>query len=219
MARDFKLPDDVEHAAVEQLLSKTWEEHEALEHAGYVLFPDKIFRRRKDGSIEEKAVMLRVPRMPEQRKARVMARTMAAEDELDPRFDRDMIEDLETLCLLSMAIRNSSDPFEPWEEDPRVLERIWDKSSLTAVWARLDALTTLIDPRPQSITNAEMLVLLAKISKERNLGPLAAYGSDAQTSFVTTMADLLLSYLDPKSSSEPSEPSTVGESQSTNLSS
>ena len=207
MTESFKLPADIDDHVVAQLLGQSWEQLEILEVKGYLMFPDVICRMLPDKTYEQKKIYLRIPRMPEMRQARVMARKIAEDDGLNPLADRDMIEDLETVCILTMAIRNDTDPFEPWVEDPKELEKYWDKSSLAQLWHKLDAIMVKVDPRPQTIGKEEMLMLISKISKERHLGPLAVYGSDAQAFFVTFMADLALSYLASKSSSDPSEPS------------
>lgn len=195
MPSDFDLPEDLYPHVVQQLMEKSWAELEVLEHAGYLLFPDEIYRRMRDGTFERKKVRLRLPRTNERRAARVQARAWAEEDKLDPELDKDLIDELETLCLLSVAIRDATPPHSPFEPDPKVLERTWDKPSLVQVWRKLDALYHVVDPAPDKISEGEMLALMAKLSKERHLGPLAAYGSAAQTTFVVTMADRLLSSL------------------------
>ncbi len=205
----FDLPEGTREAAVEQLIGKSWEELEVLEVAGRLLFPEKILRRTKSGMCEEIPVLIQIPRSHELRKARVEARRIAKKDGLDPKLDRDLIDELETVCTLSHAIRNTKPPdHEPWEPFPRTLEEKYDKSSLAQIWAKIDALTRVVDPAPDSISQDEMIALASAIAKERNLGPLFVYGSGAQTTFVVTMADLLVSSLASKSSSEPSEPST-----------
>jgi len=207
MTIDFELPDDVHEHVAKQLLGKTWDEIEVLEHAGYLLFPAELYRRRRDGTFETIAVCLRVPRMPDIRKARLKARTIAANEGLDHKLDAGAVADLETVCILAEAIRNSTAPHEPMIPDPLELERVWDKTSLVQLWAKLDGLNHVIDPRPHDITEIEMLALLARLAKEQTLAPLAVYGSGAQAYFVTTMAARLLTLLESKSSSEPSDAS------------
>lgn len=204
-----KMPETTHEHVVEQLIGKDWGELEVLEHASYLLFPDKLYKRNVSGGFDEKRVMLRVPRPHELRKARTMARSIAAEDGLDPKLDRDLIEDIETICILSMAIRDGdSSVFEPWMEDPRKLEKSYDKASLMQIYAKLDSLMKVVDPAPDDISEVEMFALMGAITKERNLSPLLVYGSGAQTTFVVTMAERYMNLLVSKSSSEPSEPST-----------
>jgi hypothetical protein len=187
---------------VEQLLGKSWGELEVLEHAGYLLFPDNIYKRRKDGTFDSVKVMLRLPRQHELRKARVQARGIAVKDGIDLDRDRDLFGDVETVCILAMAIRNSTPPHEPMIPDPLELERDYDRACLMQVWAKIDALHRLVDPAPHEIGEREMFALVAAIAKERSIYPLAVYAADLQATFVVTMACLLNPLLEPKPSSE-----------------
>lgn len=204
------IPGDVHDHVIAQLLSKDWGELEVLEHAGYLLFPDVLLRRQRDGSFKQEPVMLRVPREPDMRKARVEARAIFKKEGLDEKLDRVMFSNLESFCILAEACRNVSPPHEPWVPDARDLEKNYDKASLMQLWEKLERLNDVVNPAPEKISPQEMLVLLAAIAKERNIGPLAVYGSAAQTSFVVTMVDLLLSLSESKSSSELSEHLTQG---------
>ena len=97
----LNLPDDVHDHVIDQLIGKDWEGIEELEeHAGYLLFPSKIYKRNKKGGFDETPIMIRVPRQHELRKARVEARARANEEGLDPKLDADQIDDLENICLL-----------------------------------------------------------------------------------------------------------------------
>ena len=202
---DIKFSDDVHEHVIAQLLSKDWSELQVLEHYGYILFPEKLYRRKPNGSFEEKEIYLRVPREPELRAARVSSRKIAESEGLDLDRDRDLVETLECICILSVAIRNNTKPYEPWEPDPKILEKTWDRGSLTQLWAKLNEYMRVIDPRPETISKEEMIVLMANIAKEGNIYPLHVYGQVAQNSFIITMANLSLSYLESKSSSEPLE--------------
>ena len=199
---DFNLTDESSEHIVHQLLCKSWGEFEALEFAGYLLFPDRIYKREKSGKFQEIDIVLRVPREPELRKARVQARQIATEDGLDPLLDSDMVDNLEVICTLAISIRNCSSPHEPWEPDPRTLEANYDKQSLTQIWAKLQAFAEIINPAPEQISEDEVYALLCAIAKERNIRPLLVYGPDARNTFVATMASRLLSYMESKSSSE-----------------
>ena len=209
-----KLPDSVHDHVVDQLVGRTWGEIEVLEHAGYLLFPEKLYKRNRKGGYDPVDICLRVPREHELRQARVLARQIALADNLDLDRDRDLVDDLEIVCILSLAIRNADPPHEPWVPDPRKLEETYDRSSLMQLWAKLDNLTQVLDPRPETISEEEMIALMSALSKERNLSPLLVYGSEAQTFCVVTMADRLLSSLASRSSSAPSEPSTPASSLS-----
>jgi hypothetical protein len=199
--------DDAYPHVVEQLLGKSWGELEVLEHYGYLLFPDSIYKRKKDGTFDEIKVCLRVPRQHELRKARVEARRIAMEDGLDLDRDKDLFNDLETICILSMAIRNRATPHESMIPEPRELERDYDRACLMQIWAKLDALHQVVDPAPHKISEEEMFALIAAIAKDRSISPLAVYAADSQANFVIFTASLLASFLVSKSSSEPSDSS------------
>jgi hypothetical protein len=81
---------------------------------------------------------------------------------------------------------------------------------MTALYAQLMVLSELVNPQPNQISQDEMLAFIAAIAKERNILPLAVFGSDSQASFIISMAELLWSLLESKSSSEQSAPSTPG---------
>lgn len=205
---DLKLPETTHEHVVEQLIGKDWGELKVFEKGDYLLFPDNLYKRNVEGGFDKKPIMIRVPRPNELRKARVMARGIAAKDGLDPKLDRDLIEDLETICILTMVIRNDTEPYEPWIEDPVELESTYDKVSLMQIWAKMDALLRVVDPAPAEISEPEFYALTCAIAKERNISPLLVYGSEVQTTYVVTMVDRYLTSLASKSSSEPLEPST-----------
>lgn len=198
----FDLPSDVHDHVIAQLLGRDWGELEVLEHYGNLLFPEKLYKRKKDGTFESKDIMLRIPREPDLRKARVTARKMAIDDGLDLDRDSDLVETIECICTLSIAIRNNTEPHEPWEPNPRLLEKNWDRSSLTQLWAKLNEYANIIDPRPDKLSAEEILVLMANIAKEKNIYPLHVYGPASQNSFIVIMAGLLMNYLESKSLSE-----------------
>lgn len=194
---DFSLPDNVYEHIQEALKGKQWgEDAGVLEHAEYLLFPAEVLKRKVGGEFDRIPVRLRVPREHEMRKARVDARSIMETDGLDPMQNRDLFLNVETFCILAQSIRNNTPPHEPWEPDPRQLERRYDKASLMAIWAKLDALAKIVDPRPDELSAPELVGLIAAVAREGNTGPLAVYGSHAQASFIVTMAKLCAISLD-----------------------
>jgi len=187
-----------------QLLSKDWAQLEVIEHHGDMLFPEKLYRRKLDGTFENIDVLVRIPRDPDLRAARVQAREIASEEKLDLNRDADLIEQLETICVMARCVLNAKpgkDPrdgatfHEPWELDPRMLEKKYDRACLTQLWTKLDALTHVLDPRAHTMGKEELIAVIAAIAKVRNISPLHVYAPAAQNTCIVSMADLLLSLL------------------------
>lgn len=189
---------------LEQLLCKSWEQLEVIESEGHLMFAESLYRRSVTGGFTEEKVMVRVPREPDLRKARVQARRWALEDGLDLDRDQDLVEQLETLCVMSMVICNFKSAIDPrtqkefreaWEPDPKALEKRYDRGSLEQLWAKIDALAHVIDPRPNTLGEEETLALISAIARARTVAPLHAYGPGAQESCIVFMARALLSSL------------------------
>jgi len=182
----------------QELLDMTWGELEAIEFNDRLLFPHTIVRIRAGGKREKIPVMLRVPREPETRAARIKAREWAQDIGLNPQLDPDLFDNLDTMVVLADAIRNTAAPHEPWVPDPRELEAQYDRPSLEAAWARLEALRRVIDPRTDELDEESFLALVAMIAKKAEIDPLVALDSDGQTSFIVRMAVRLQSYQESK---------------------
>lgn len=180
-------------ALINLVLNKNWDELEAVEYAGYLLFPDEILKRKKDGTFERVPVMVRVPREHEMRKSRIDARNWAKEEGLDPELDPDLFDNMDSMCTLAQAIRSTSPPHEPFEPDPKRLERVYDRPSLDALWAKIQGYREVLDPRPSSLTEEQTMAIIGAVAKARNTVPLAALGGRSQTSLVVTMASRLTS--------------------------
>ncbi len=203
------LKDDTREHVAEQIVGKTWEELKVVEFADYLLFPEKLYRRSSDGSFATTDIYLRVPRENENRKARALARAICAKDGIDPKLDPELLDNLDVICTLSVAVRNTSDPYEPWEPDPESMEKRYDKESLIHLWNKLEVLNDVINPRPQDITEAEMLAVVAAIVKERSIAPLHVFDGPAQNTCILFMAQLCQTLVDFKLSSESSTSSTA----------
>lgn len=199
----------IDHALAIQIASTPWEDLETFEAHGYTHFPEVLLRRvgGKDG-FEDIKIALRIPRPHERRKARVESRAAALADGLNLEQDKDLIDDLENIHLLSMAIRNRTAPYEPMVPDPSELEKMYDHVCLAQLWAKLNSLISIVDPRPNDLSREEVLHVIMQIAKTQEIYPLHVLGSHSQTACITTMANLSVTYLDSKSSSEPSDSST-----------
>lgn len=195
-----------------ELMHATWEELGVVEHADYLLFPDKLTRMLKNGTVDETPVMLRVPRDHEVRKARAWARSQAVDDGLDLDRDADLVQNLQDLHLLALAVRNSSAPYEALVPDPLRLERTYDKPCLTRLWKRVDVISHRLYPGEDELSPEEVVVLIARVAKERNIGPLVDYALAAQSTFVLYMVDRLLNLERARLSEELSDSSTPASS-------
>lgn len=204
-----KVSDDDRGHVLEQIRSKRWDELGVLEHGGRLLFPEKIFARNpKTGKFEGTPVLLRVPRGDDLRKARIEARSIAKDEQLDEKEDAGLFSDLETLCILWLSIRETADPYGPFAMDPRDLEKRFDRPSLEQTNFRLTEYRRIIDPNVSGIPEDELAVVTAAIVTRQNLLPLAVYDSATQTRFVVTLATLHQVFLTARSSLGSPEPST-----------
>ena len=183
------------------LRQKTWGELGILEARGYTMFPSEVVRR-VGSEVERIPVLLRVPREPDLRAARLDARKMAHEAGLDPKLDADLIRNYEVICTLARVMHNPEPPnYEPWEPFPNELEKNYDREVLMHVWQQIDELRRLVDPMPDELTPDEFLALVTSIAKGRSVLPLAVFGQDAQAGCIITMASRLCDSLPSKSSS------------------
>jgi hypothetical protein len=202
--------DKSSNHVMQQLIGRDWAGLEVLERDGRLYFPDKIYRRRADGEFEGVDVLLQVPREPDLRWARMQARRLAAASDppLDLDRDADLVSNLESMCLISRCMRDADVPAREYDPDPEHLEASWEKPALTQIYEKLDRLMQVVDPRPESIDEGQMMAAVAAIVQARNILPLAVFGQGAQVTCVVTMADRLVSLLESKSSSGSSEDST-----------
>lgn len=175
----------------EQLFKKSWDELQAIENNDRVLFPDHIKKRKADGTVDRVDVMFQVPREPDHRAAKIKARTIGIKEGFDLDRDKDVFEQLENICLLSICIRNKTHPYEPWEPDPLALEKKYDSSSLSAAYDAMDCYAGMIDPRPDDLSEMDCWSLVAAMAKAKNTYPLLVCGRDSQSTLVLFMADQL----------------------------
>lgn len=177
---------------VQEILKRSWADLQVLEFQGHLLFPFQIVRYTTSGR-ELIDVALQVPREPISRKARLQARAWAKRVDLNPTLDMDLFDNMDTMCLLSLCIRNITAPHEPWEPDPEVLEDRYERPSLDAAWARIEALRMVIDPQEGVVDEDTFALLVATIAKKGNIDPLAVLDSSGLQSFIVRMASLLQS--------------------------
>lgn len=202
------MTDKPPHETAARLASMSWENLEAIEFEGdgSVLFPDVLSKRNSKGQIITEPIMLRVPRNPDLRWARAKAREIFAADGLNPEENASLFDDCELVCTLSRCIRNTTPPHEPWEPDPLRLERYYDRNSLRQLWGKVNEISVLVNPQESELDEQTMLAIIAAIAEARNLLPLHVCASQSRENLVIFMADRLMSLMESRSSSEPSEP-------------
>jgi hypothetical protein len=197
--------DDQFPHVLEQLTKSRWEDLLVKEHDGRLLFPDKIYRRGQTGEFDGIPVMIRVLRQHELRQARIAARKRAIDEGLDLDRDKDLISNMEAIHALSMALRDPENPNTPFDPFADKLEENYDFDSLLQVYEKLDRYTLALNPRPETVSEADIVAMAAAISEAQSIAPLAAYGQVAQSTCIVYMAELLTSLQRMKSSSDSSE--------------
>jgi hypothetical protein len=224
----------------DQMLKKSWAELEVVERGERLLFPEKLWKRVKDGRFQVTPIMVQVPRLDEMRTARAMAHRIAAADGIDPKRDPIEFENIENVCIMSWAVRDATSPYSFMFAaskdlpDPRMLEKKFDEGSLAHLWARLKPYKDLLNPQLSKLTRADFMAVIAAVAERRDIAPLHAIDGPAQNSCIVTMACLLhslmtrlslslsseTSMLEPSgsesstSSSEETEPSEIPEPES-----
>jgi hypothetical protein len=195
-----------------ELSAAKWEQLEAVEAGDELHFPDVLHVRRKTGEFEPVPVMFAVPLQPTMRKARVLAKQLAARDKIDQEADKNLFDDLENACILWYAIRSATPPFEPYAYDVDALEKKFGRDVLKLAWQKLEGYRRVVDPRPASITKEQCLAVVGSIAGRRAISPLLVFDGPAQTACIVFMASLLQSFLTQLSSPPSSESSTPGPS-------
>jgi len=173
------------------IADKGWAELEALEFSGRLYFPDAIKRRGKTGGIEEIPICIRVPRKDEKRTARLEARTWTQKIDIDTEKDKDLFDDLDTLCILARAIREVTEPHEQHQQ-AEWLESHYDSGSLAQIWDRLQVYDQMLDPRTETLTEDQFWGTVLAIGRTRSGLPLTEYAPSLQRSFLLSVVDQAL---------------------------
>lgn len=169
---------------IPELGNRTWDELEVIEHPdGGLLFKDEI-RRKLPKGWERVPVRVRVPRPAHNVEARANARRLFAQNkDLDPERDKDMFDELEQFCLLSIAIRDPESLGQ--HADPEELAAQYDEESLKDVLERMQVYKRLLDPRDEIGDDTDKFWLtLLKVDRVGHLGPLTDIAGREQPSFV-----------------------------------
>jgi len=174
-----------------EIANKTWEELEVIEQGDRLLFPDTIRRRTKTGALEETKILVRVLRKNERRSARMEAREWAKRANVDPEKDPALFDDMDTLCILARAIRESAPPHDQFQQ-AEWLEQHFDDSSLAALWDRYPVYESMLDPRLDAPTEDDFWKCIVGIGRSRNILPLTGFAPRSQHSCILSMADAAL---------------------------
>lgn len=187
--------------AVKATQQANWAELGIVESKGELFLPVKLRRRRADGELDERPAMLRVPTAQHRLKSRVRARKWADEQGLAAQ-DQDLISELENYWLLSFALRDAKAPHDQMYPDGPSLHQAIEQASLRELWAKLDFLGDLLDPRYGELDDEEMWKVIEQIAVRGEPGPLAELASLSQAICITFMAKAAWRSRSAKSSSE-----------------
>lgn len=178
---------------IPELGGRTWEELEVVTHGdGHLLFADKIRRRKRDGTLEEIPVRVRVVRVKELAEARAETRAwFARHKELDADRDKDLFDDLEQVCILAHAVRTNDPPYSQFASADE-LARDYDEASLQDLIGRINVMRQLIDPRESCLTPDQVWSKIFAVAKRGHLLPLTDIAGHEQPSCVVFMASQAL---------------------------
>lgn len=194
------------------IAGKTWEELGAVEHEQRLLFPDAIRRVRADGATEEVAILVRPLRKHERRSARLYARAWAKKEGVDPQVDPQLFDDMDTMSILAMAIREPKPPYEQHQQ-PEWLEQHYDAASLAQVWDRYQVWEDATDPRVEAASQEDLWRTILEIGRSRSVLPLTGFAPHLQRNCILSMADLSLTSPTLQSFLESRDSSTAGPSR------
>lgn len=147
------------------------------------------------GELQDVHLRARIPRMPERLRAAKNAEDYwtANFGTLDRDKHADKFEDLETMALLSEALRDDA-PEDTFPQHRKLAELIseYDPGPLFDAWERITMLEETLDCKVVTeLTPAETLEMAIRIARFRNLDPLRAIASHARDGLIVCMAVLL----------------------------
>lgn len=200
--------DRVDAAVQRHLEAGSWDDLGVVEHEGGLHFPAKLQRRKADGSLRTVDVMLRCPTNAQRMKARVRSREWAAELKLDLDKDRDLVDELETYELLAFCVRDSAAPFDQHVFDGKALFKDFLSPELSALWARLNVIIDVTDPRFGELGPAEIWEVAKRIAAHGEPSPLGDLPGFEQATCITFLAREALK--SPTAPSSARSPSTSG---------
>ena len=206
MKKKYILPEDKKH--MENMINKSWDDLKVIEHNEIerLLVPGVISKRKLDGTFETTDIMIRPLRENELRKCRTMARVIAKEDGIDEEKDKQLFENIEEICKLTFAIRETEHPHISVEDNPRHFEKKFDKHTIRDMVSQLDHANDLLNPRLSDLTENELMVIISKVATEENMRPFLLLEPGTAQKLIVFMASLLHPYLTEQLSHGQSEP-------------
>lgn len=186
------------------LAGKSFEDLEAIEHEGRVLYPDAIKQRDHKGRVVERKIMVRVPRGVERAKARRDARAWLQEFGLDEAKDHVQFDALETYCCVARSLRDPTAPHAQLMPHQELMEAV-DVRAVLELWERVNYYDRLSEVRVAELDESTFYAAVHAIAKKGNLSPLVAIDGATHDVFLTRMASELSSFLTRPASSPSSE--------------
>lgn len=194
----------------EEFLGRSWEELEVVEHEnGALMFPAELRKRDKLGKVARTPVRVRVPRPIDQLEARREARVWFDELRLDIEEDKEYLDQIEQICLLSRAIREFTEPHSQFVDSKELAT--YDEACLKDIGEKINHLKLLQDPRDPIQSEDDFWRIVAEIKEKRQaISPLADIAGHEQHSFIMRLV-WEVSKSRTEQSSQPSSESSTAE--------
>lgn len=174
--------------ATEQLLGVMWDGLGVQEYEGILHFPHSLKRRKKDGSLLEVPVSLRVIDNPRRFRARSRAREWAKTLKIDEEKDSDLFGELEKFEMLAYIIRDPKAPFDQHMELGKDLFNTYLLAELSETWARHELLIDVVDGRFGSMNADDAWETILQVALRGEPSPLAAMPGFGQASCIALSA-------------------------------
>lgn len=167
---------------------KSWDELEVVPHeSGRLMFKAELRRRGPKGEIESRPVRVCAPEVKDHVRAKSLARLWFKETEgLDPDRDSEIFDEMESVCLLSLLIREPEAPYSQLMTHDELAE--WSQASLKDVQERIKVFESMLDPRTGVATEQQLWDVVARVARDGNLLPLADIVGHEQPSCIAFMA-------------------------------
>ena len=173
---------------VAALGGRTFAELEVARHeSGRLMFAGELRRVDENGVVRGQKIRICVPTPADQIEARVRARALfRSKKDLDPERDKDLFDELEQICLLSVAVRTYEPPHSQFAAPEELAQ--YDEGSLRDLLERINALKSALDPRVDALDDGAFWELVVQVAESGTLYPLAGIDGRVQRSSLVRMA-------------------------------